>query len=293
VVYNHRHYEAEEAMGGTGNYSQSTGMENGKEVVIPLQREEVTAGKEQINNGAIRVRKVVRTETVNQPVQVRVESVTVDRVPAGSPADNNAQTALNAPFQGGEITIPLMREQPVMQKQIVPNGSVVIRTQETTQTANLQGEVRSEHVVAEPVGNPQNVNISGSLRGGAEESSGAPAAEYGQSTGAGGGQITQWNELSSSPQSCVGRQVNIQNVRVERVISPRLLEVQGDNGQMYFVHLDQPAKLQAGQTIVLTGKIQQVPSDTQTLGWGPESTQALQGQQIFIAAPSVNGEPQQ
>ena len=65
---------------------QQTQTQNGN-VVIPLYEETVNVGKREVETGAVRLRKVVRTETVNQPVQLRHEEIVIDREPAnGAPS---------------------------------------------------------------------------------------------------------------------------------------------------------------------------------------------------------------
>ncbi len=302
--------ENAESMGGMGEASETqTGggesLNNANEVVVPLEREQASVGTQDVNNGAVRIRKTVRTQTVTEPVQIRQETVTVDRVPAGSAQQTgSATTALNTPFQGGEITIPLTKEQPVVQTQVVPNGSIVIHKHETTTPMNVQAQVRSEEATAEPVGNPQNVNISGNLRGSEEsnqaqattpppqnEAVGGTSSQYGQTGGAGVSSepINQWSQLNSpDAASLAGRTVNLSNVKVQRVVNDQLVQVQGENGSPLYVRLTQPNQgLQPGQTVTLHGTVQAVPSDTSTLGWDPSSTQALQGQQIYITVGSL------
>jgi uncharacterized protein (TIGR02271 family) len=304
-------YETSPSMGATGNeygaqvgqstqstqwsQQQSTAAASqGGETVIPLEREQMQVGKQEVNEGGVRVRKYVTTRTISQPVQIRQETVTVDRVPAAAAQaqNNTGNMALNQPFQGGEITIPLVKEQPVVQTQVVPNGAVVIRRQDTTQSVNVQGQVRSEHVAAEPIGNPQNVNISSNLRSEDGQFQGAAPSAYGQSSGAGGSQtITQWSQLSAAPDATAlaGSQVNLSNVKIQKVVSEHLITVAADNGMTYYVRIDQPAgRLHAGETVNLNGTIRQVPSDPSSMGWGHETSRALQGQQIVIEVPSVS-----
>lgn len=283
---------------GTQTGEQAQQYTAGGDVVIPLQKEQPSVGTQRVDQGALRIRKFVKTETINEPVQVREEQVTVDRVPGGAP-EAGANTALNTPFQGGEITIPLMKEQPVVSTQIVPNGSVVIHRQDTTQQMNVPAQVRSEHVVAEPVGNPQNVTISPNLQRGENEQwqgQGAPPAEYGQTGGQATGQpITQLNQLSDQQNvsSLYGQQVNISNVRVEQVMNDHLIMLKADNGTKFYAHSDKPLQgLRAGQTVNLSGNIKQVPQDISQLGWEPETAQSLQGQQFVIECPNITPQEQ-
>lgn len=270
-------------------YGTQAGTAQG-DTVIPLQKEEVQVAKQQANNGELRVRKYVTTRTINEPVQVREEHVTVQRVPNGP---QNAQTALNQPFQGGEITIPLVRETPVLQTQVVPNGAVVIHRQENTQTVNVQGQARSEHVAAEPIGNPQNVTISGDLQG-----QGAAPGAYGEAAGTSssenntqystqGGQLDQLCAAQDQT-AWAGRQIQVSDAHIQDVISDHLFTVSAANGKTLYVKTDAPTpKLTPGAKVSFNGTVRQVPGDPTVMGWDQTSAQAVQGQKVFIEAPMV------
>jgi len=277
-------YGTQTGGGSSCNQAPAQTQTTGNETVIPLQREQMQVGKQEVSNSAVRVRKTVKTQTVTQPVTIRQETVTVDRVPAGqNPAPPNTApgTALNQPFQGGEITIPLREEQPMVQTKVVPSGSVVIHKQETSRPINVQGQVRSEDVVTEQVGNPQN------QQGG----QGAPPPTAGQSSGAGSsGTITELDQLSSpsNASALAGRQVGIANAKVDKVISPQLLTILAPDGTPIYVRATQPfSGISAGQTVNLNGTVRQTPADMSHLGWDSTSAQAMQGQQIFIEVQSI------
>src|SRR5204863_9949429 len=85
-----------------------------EEARVQLKEEEVKIGKREVEYGGIRLRKVVRTETVNQPVQLKREEIVVERVPAG---ENISTKAGNADFGEQDVYIPLRREEPVVAKE--------------------------------------------------------------------------------------------------------------------------------------------------------------------------------
>jgi stress response protein YsnF len=60
-------------------------------VTIPLYEENVAVGKREVDAGTVTIRKVVKTETVNQPVELRRETISIDRQPASgaAPADQS------------------------------------------------------------------------------------------------------------------------------------------------------------------------------------------------------------
>jgi len=316
-------YESQSGGGSSQISSEQSGSQN---LVIPLQQEQMRVATQQINAGGVRIQKKVTTETVSQPVHVRRETVTVDRLPSGSSAQGisdqgaapqfsgsqaggssgqtNAQGgSLNTPFQEGEVTINLTKEQPVVQTTIVPAGSVVVRKQVTTEPMNVQGQVRRETVQAVPIGNPQNVNISSNLQGsaqsegssagsaGANEASGAAPSDLGQSSGTGSsGQITQLSQLTgaSDQTTLAGQSVNISDAKVQQVAGDRLITIAAPDGSSVYVRVAQPATgLTPGQKVSLNGTVRQVPQSTSSLGLDERSGQMLQGQKVFIDANSV------
>lgn len=114
-----------------------------QEARIPLHEEELTVGKREVEAGGIRLRKIVRTETVQQPVEVRREDIVVERVPA-----TERQPAGKA-FEGEDIYIPLRREEPVVSKETHVREEVRARKTAETQRQTVSGQVRKEEVQVE------------------------------------------------------------------------------------------------------------------------------------------------
>jgi stress response protein YsnF len=316
------------AMGGTGSSfegsqyggAQSQGQTN---LVIPLQEEKLTVGTRQVNEGGVRLRKIVRTENVSQPVQIRRESITVDRQPASAqggaaqmssnPSSDQAGQAagsaqgaagLNTPFQEGEMVINLTREEPMVQTQVVPAGNVVVQKRVTTEPVNIQHQVRREEIQASPIGNSRDVSISSNLRSSAsnpadnnpgaaaESAAGAGPAVSGQSGGGGSSAapITDLSQLTSSsnPAQMAGRQVQVSGAKVTQVAGNQLLVVDAGNGTTIFVRSTQPiSNITEGQNINLSGSVKPVPQTVSDLGLDPASAQKLQGQQIYLDADQV------
>jgi stress response protein YsnF len=134
--------------------------------------------------GSVRLRKQITTETVNQPVQIRRETLVVDRV-AGTGSQETAATAGTAgtftPFEQGEIVIKLHKEEPVIEKKVIASGRIVAKTTTDTEQVTVSREVRKENIDVEKIGNPQNVTIS--------ESVGARPSDAVGGTGTGSQQI--------------------------------------------------------------------------------------------------------
>jgi stress response protein YsnF len=312
-----------ESMGGTGasteiqtggGSSQMAATQTGENIVIPLQQEQLKVGTQKVDAGNVRLRKTVTTETVYQPVQVRREQLSLERLPAGAQpsgaanqgaapqfsgsqsggaqaSSGQAAGSLGAPFQEGEMTINLSKEQAVAQTEIVPAGSVVVHKQTVTEPVNVQRQVRRENV--EAITTPGSTLISP-----APEASGAAPSAQGQSSGAGASSgITQLNQLSgaSDKSSLAGQPVNLSSAKVQQVVGDRLIVLAAPDGTSIYVRTAQPAKsLSPGQKVALNGTVRQVPQSggASSMGLDERSSQALQGQEIFIDANSVTISPQ-
>ncbi|MDB6065621.1 MAG: hypothetical protein JWR26_1829 [Pedosphaera sp.] len=277
------------------------------DIVVPLQKETVSVGTQPVNEGSVTVHKITRTETINQPVQVRREVVTIDRQPAGAQASANPPAtpgaqSLNTPFQDGQITVNLSRDQPVIQTQVVPAGSVVIHKQTITEPMNVQSQARSEDVEVAKSGNPSNVNISPGLnaptpgaQGAAPGAQGAAPGFSGQtagSAGAAGGTaaITELNQLYSAqdPSTLAGRQVNLSGVAVQDVPGEHMLTVGSGTGRSVCVRTAQPISgITKGQVVNITGVVKSVPQSISSLGLDQASAAQLQNQPIYVDASTI------
>ena len=179
--------------------STSTGQmqELKGDISIPLYEEQLAVGTRTVESGSVRLRKQVTTETVNQPVQIRRETLVVDRE-AGTGSQETAATAGTAgtftPFEQGEIVIKLHKEEPVIEKRVIATGRIVAKTATDTEQVTVSREVRKENIDVEKIGNPQNVTIS--------ENVGARASDAVGGTGTSSGQIkgSQTQDKGTQPQ---------------------------------------------------------------------------------------------
>jgi stress response protein YsnF len=185
--------------GATGTQTQATGTGEiqSERVVIPLHEEQVQVGKRTVETGTIRLRKQITTETINQPVQIRKETIVVDREPAsGTSTSQSLQSSsrqgqqfqqqqgqsssqiqsITQPFEQGEIVVRLHSEEPVIERRVVPAGNIVIETRVNNEQVNVQQQVRREKIEVDK-GNAQNVIVSESLTQRSREASGSPAPE--------------------------------------------------------------------------------------------------------------------
>jgi uncharacterized protein (TIGR02271 family) len=241
-------------------------------VTIPLYEENVAVGKREVDAGTVTIRKVVKTETVNQPVELRRETISIDRQPASGAASSADQSKA---FTEQQFTIQLHNEEPVVEKRVVQTGQVVASKQATTQQTTVQREIRKEDVAID--------------KGSAQGAAGGPGGES-QGT-ASGGTITDLNTLSTTTDtsSMHGRMVQCSNAKVLQVIDPSVIVVGGETGQTrVYVHLQQPAQdIKQGDTVSIAGTVRKSSKATDITG-GLSSTvsQTLNAQPFFVEAQS-------
>jgi uncharacterized protein (TIGR02271 family) len=111
------------------------------EVRVPLAKEEVTIGKREVEAGGVRLRKIIRTETVNQPVELQREEIVVERVPA-----NERTSRTDIAFREEVIYIPLRREEPVVEKTTRTTEEVRVAKKRETERRDVSETVRREDV---------------------------------------------------------------------------------------------------------------------------------------------------
>jgi uncharacterized protein (TIGR02271 family) len=114
---------------------------------IQLKDEELRVGKREVEAGGVRLRKVVRTEVVNQPVELRREEIVVERVPASEASASNT-----ADFSEDEIYVPLRREEAVVAKEARVREEVRIGKRHETEQQTISDTVRHEDVEIEKEG---------------------------------------------------------------------------------------------------------------------------------------------
>lgn len=111
-----------------------------EERTIRLNEEQLKVGKREVEAGGVRLRKIVRTETVNQPVELKHEEIVIERVPA------SGEPAAGAVFEGEDIFVPLRREEPVVEKTAHVAEEVRIGKKSDTEHRVVTDQVRREEL---------------------------------------------------------------------------------------------------------------------------------------------------
>jgi uncharacterized protein (TIGR02271 family) len=107
---------------------------------MALREEELKVGKREVEYGGVRLRKVIRTETVNQPVELKREEIVVERVPGTQTAQGGRA------FEQEDIYIPLRREEAVVQKEARVREEVRVSKRSETERQDITEQVRKEDV---------------------------------------------------------------------------------------------------------------------------------------------------
>lgn len=116
---------------------------------VALHEERVRVGKRVVPAGGVRIRKVVRTEVVHPPVEVRREEIVVERIPPGELAPSEADGLPSEPFVEGEVVLAEHREEPVFSKTTEVSEGVRAHVREWVEREEVRADVRREDVEVE------------------------------------------------------------------------------------------------------------------------------------------------
>ncbi len=131
----------------TENVQSDTTHATPEMATIQLSEEQLKVGKRKVEVGGVRLRKIVRTETVNQPVELEREEIVIERVPA-----DQAHTGQQKAFNEQEVYIPLRREEAVVQKEARLREEVRARKSTKTDRKDISEQVRREDIDIEQSG---------------------------------------------------------------------------------------------------------------------------------------------
>lgn len=113
---------------------------------IPLHEERVDVGKRQVEGPGIRLRKVVRTETVNVPVELTRERINIERLQPSELRGTFSGRRWDEAFREEEITMTERREEPVIEKRSEVVGGVRATKQFDTERRDVSADLRREDV---------------------------------------------------------------------------------------------------------------------------------------------------
>ena len=140
-------YDTHERFDDQRLFANRRAMRQDTEQRVTLAEEQLAVGKRQTQAGQVELRKEVDVERVQERVPVTHEEVHVDRRPITA-----ADAVPNATMGEEHIRVPVMREEVVAEKRIVPREEIIVRKQAVTEQRTVQGEVRREHLAVDDAG---------------------------------------------------------------------------------------------------------------------------------------------
>jgi uncharacterized protein (TIGR02271 family) len=109
---------------------------------LTLAEEQLRVGTRQTEAGEAAVRKEVDTRHVREQVQLRHDEVSIERHPVTDASAVSGRAELGE----DEIRIPLMEEQAVVQKVLVPREEIIVRKHAVVENQTVEADLRSERL---------------------------------------------------------------------------------------------------------------------------------------------------
>jgi uncharacterized protein (TIGR02271 family) len=125
--------------------AQDTSGKLADEVVLPVIQEEVELGRQQVQTGAVRVRKASHDEQVEVPAEVVAERVTTERVPINRVVQSRPEIR----HEGDTVVVPVVQERVVVHTELVLVEEVRITTHREVRDGTRLVSVRREEAIVE------------------------------------------------------------------------------------------------------------------------------------------------
>jgi len=148
-----QNYTAMQRESNARHVSGVTREANENEVVLPIVEEQLRIGKRPVERGGVNVRTTSQEVPVQENVNLREESVTVERRPVDR-AVGNAPDA----FREGTIEVTEMAEVPVVSKEARVVEEVVVGKEVTERQETVRDTVKRTEVEVDEVNRNDNVN---------------------------------------------------------------------------------------------------------------------------------------
>lgn len=136
-----------EGASGTGTTETGT-IEGEEEEILPVVIEDLRVGKREIEKGGVRVRSRIQDVPVEENVQLREETVDVERRKADRPI---ASGEGDAAFKEREIEVTAKSEEPVVSKEARVVEEVVVKKGARERTETVRDTVRKTDVDVERI----------------------------------------------------------------------------------------------------------------------------------------------
>ena len=132
-----------ETNSGSGLPEGAPGLAHRTEgAAMTRSEEELRVGTESVESGRVRLRKWVETEPIETEVHARRETAVIERQPVNQPV---AGVAMGE----AEIEVPLLREEPVLEKRTVAKERIELVKGVRTDQETVAAELRKERIDVE------------------------------------------------------------------------------------------------------------------------------------------------
>ena len=130
------------AVGAAAPAAETTRLEAGETIRVPVHEEELTAAPRPREIGQVRIEKRVVAEERTIEASVTEERVRVERRTVDRPADASDAAA----FEEGVIAVPIRGEEVELRKQVRVAEEIEIGKEQVERTERVAGTVRREEV---------------------------------------------------------------------------------------------------------------------------------------------------
>ena len=127
-----------------GSRSGESDDRSGDSASIELKEETLNVGKHEVDAGGVRLRKVIRTEIVNRPVELAHEEIEIERVRPSDP-----DSPRDRDFREDDVFIPLRREVADISKSARVTEEIRARKKTETERQDYSEELRKEDIEIE------------------------------------------------------------------------------------------------------------------------------------------------
>jgi uncharacterized protein (TIGR02271 family) len=128
-----------------GHRGEAEGLESED---LTLHEERLRVGKREVPQERLTLRKIVRSEHVSEPVDLKREELHVEREPVTGEAGETREAPGEA-FEEQEMNLEATREEPIVDKETTATERVHAYKTTETERQNVEGEVRKEDVETE------------------------------------------------------------------------------------------------------------------------------------------------
>jgi uncharacterized protein (TIGR02271 family) len=151
--YNHEHFNDNNLYNRRGRNQAASADRSSEEETIPVVREELEIGKEEVERGGIRLRSRVVERPVEETVNLREENVNIERTPVDRPASEGD-------LREDTIEMRERTEVPVVNKEARVVEEISLNKEVTERDETIRDTVRDTEVDIDKLDNTSRRNTN-------------------------------------------------------------------------------------------------------------------------------------